>query len=299
MAAGPLSSPVPMQSLRSPGRCLRSPIHSMQPRMSNVNSRTSSAHAASAAAAHQSIEPGLLRPVPEYELQQQQVFEQEEYQMSRWRKDFVLSVGREVSAKFEDLRQARRELSDLQTDLESIKESLEATRKLTVHGKRTAQALEASENSARERAHAIELAHAELQRQEQKHEQELREASRRSAAQTQEAKERHEEASKLISTYQHRLGLTIAREAPQTVKVSFAFLDKADPFREFSFILEASSSADGASSASFRVSDVTPEVPKVRELLLELNEGRNTRAALPRFLCSMRKAFQEVTNRTD
>lgn len=265
----------------------------MHPRASSVGSLRTSA-----AAVQQSIEPGLLRPVPEYELQLQQEFEQGEYQMSRWRKETVHSIGREVSEKFEELRQARRQLSDLKTDLESIKESLEATRKLTVHGKRTAQALEASENSARERAQAIELARAELLRQDQKHQRDLQEASDRSASQKKEAKERHEEATKLISTYERRMGLTIAREAPQTVKVSFALVDKADLCREFSFILDASSSADGASS-SFRVSDVTPEVPKVHELLAELNEGRNTRAALPRFLCSMRKAFQELSSRAD
>jgi len=217
----------------------------------------------------------------------QEVYGPAESHFITWRKELHHHAGNEALSSIQELQQERAHLEDLRADLASLRKTVEATKRLAASGARMAEAMGVSEDYALERAQAVANARDELLRQEARHAQELDEARQLLISQEQVAETRHVEALKLIGTYENRLGLAISREDPQTVKVTFLLLDKE---REFSFILSA---ASDSAAGEYHVSGCSPEVGKLPVLLAELNETRTTREALPRFLCAMRRAFQE------
>jgi len=75
------------------------------------------------------------------------------------------------------------------------------------------------------------------------------------------------------------------------VRMTFSLLDAADPAREFAFTLGL---AQGEEKAAYDVYNCAPMVPELRGLLAELNHKPDSAVALPRFICSMRKAFLKL-----
>jgi len=91
-----------------------------------------------------------------------------------------------------------------------------------------------------------------------------------------------------LALFSERLGLSIARIAPQTVRVSFALIDDTDPDRQFSFTLGL------ASPTAYTVTDCSVKLPNLHELVDRLNSDYDSPSALPTFTCSMRRAFKQV-----
>jgi len=217
-----------------------------------------------------------------------------ESQMGRWRRDLIGSIGFEAQTGIEELARERRHLADLQADLENTRSMVEAAKRLDANGRRMAACLSDSEQAASERAETVANALDKLDEQKSTHELELQHERHILEEQRCEAEERHEEALRMLSTYWSRLGLSLSREAPQLIRASFIFIDPEEPAREFAFTLGLAE--DGTSS--YKVQDCLPQIPKLDELLAELNKDSQSRAALPRFLCGMRKAFAESVKST-
>merc|ERR1712224_1109849 len=95
----------------------------------------------------------------------------------------------------------------------------------------------------------------------------------------------------MLAVYQDRLGLVITREASQTVRMSFSLIDESDPAREFWLTLGLQESE---TKESYCIGECEPEVPELQNLLTELNQGACSATALPRFACSMRRAFSKL-----
>merc|ERR1712087_13982 len=89
-----------------------------------------------------------------------------------------------------------------------------------------------------------------------------------------------------------RLGLNVEVTAAQTVKITFLLVDNSDPSKEYSFLLSLGPACDMAESYS--VSSCTPLVSNVRALVETLNSQVESAAALPAFVCAMKKAFQSI-----
>merc|ERR1712039_491525 len=92
-----------------------------------------------------------------------------------------------------------------------------------------------------------------------------------------------------------RLGLNVEVTAAQTVKIKFLLVDASDPSKEYSFLLSLGHACDMVeSSESYSVSACTPPVSNVRALVETLNSQIEIAAALPAFVCAMKKAFQSI-----
>lgn len=222
--------------------------------------------------------------------------------LTQWRKDFVNSSRFEAKQGLEDLRHEREHLKDLQADLAGVQGLVEAASQLQVGGTRLAEVLHTSAEAAGSRAQALARVRDELHRLCETHRQEQRQQESKIARQAEVADAQHAEALKLLGTYSDRLGLAITREAPQTVRFAFSLLDESDPERVFSFTLgladleaDTDASSSGKTSEGYHVGDCTPNVPELPALLAGLNADASSVTALPRFVCSMRRAFMKLT----
>jgi len=221
----------------------------------------------------------------------QEIYADAQARVAQWRKDLVSSAGFEAHQGLRDLCHERQHLKDLQGDLAGVQGLVEAASQLQAGGVRLAEVLHSSSEAAGSRARAVAHVNDELRELAETHEQQLQEEERKIVQQQEAADAQHEEALKLLATYRERLGLAITRVAPQTVRMSFSLLDACEPEREFAFTLGLS---DSASSEGYRVSKCAPDVPELSKLLEELNMNSSSALALPRFVCSMRRAFLKL-----
>lgn len=207
--------------------------------------------------------------------------------LAQWRKDFVSAASFEAQQGIRELCHEREQLKDLQADLAGVQGLVESASQLQMGGARLAEVLHSSTEAAGSRAQAVARVRDELHSMQASHEEQLQQEQRDIAARTEAAEAQHAEALKLLSTYRERLGLAITRDAPQTVRMGFSLLDEKDPEREFFFTL----GLDDADGMGYRASECAPHVPELPKLLEELNAGVSSATALPRFVCSMRRAF--------
>jgi hypothetical protein len=214
-----------------------------------------------------------------------------ESRISQWRRDSTHSVGSELQRGLRELGRERAQLTDLRSEVAGAHNSVETATQLHADSELVAEAVHTSVAAADERAQALARTRDELLQQRDVHLEALRREEQEIATQRQTAEERQAEAERLLNTYRDRLGFAITREAPQTVRMTFSLLDKADPAREFAFILGI---AQGEEHAAYEVSNCVPMVPELRGLLADLNHCPESAVALPRFVCSMRKAFFQV-----
>jgi len=123
------------------------------------------------------------------------------------------------------------------------------------------------------------------------HELRLRELDRAEATiaeKKRDAAERMAKVDAFLALYAERLGLSVSRIAPQTVRVTFSLIDEADPDRQFSFTLGL------ASPTAYSVTACSVEPPTLDELVHRLNCDTESPSALAAFACSMRRAFKEA-----
>jgi hypothetical protein len=158
-------------------------------------------------------------------------------------------------------------------------------------GEQIAEAVQNSTAAAAERTKAIARMRDELLRQRDAHLEALCHEEGEMKRQREAAEERELQATRLLNTYRERLGFAITRDAAQTVRMTF-LLDEADPNREFAFTLGVAS-AEGESG--YVVHDCRPAVPELESLLVDLNNDVESPVALPRFVCSMRRAFLRLS----
>lgn len=210
--------------------------------------------------------------------------------LAQWRKHLVSGAGFEAQQGLRDLHHQREQLQDLQADLASVQSLVEAAKQLEMGGSRLAEVLQTSTEAADARAQAMLRISDELRELCDKRRREIQEEERKLARQQEAADTQHAEALKMLSTYSERLGLTITRVAPQTVRMTFSLLDRRNLEREFSFTLGLCKASE-----AYMVSTCDPEVPELPKLLEALNSQASA-VALPRFVCSMRRAFLKLAS---
>lgn len=213
--------------------------------------------------------------------------------LTQWRKDVVSSASFDAQQGLRELCHERQHLTDLQSDLAGVQGLVEAASQLQAGGARLAEVLHSASAAATNRAQALAGVKEELQSFVKSYELQVQQEEHKIVQQQELADKQHDEALKLLSTYKERLGLAIDRVAPQTVRMAFSLLDEHDPEREFVFTLGLGQ-AEG--SEGYCVAECIPQVPEMSKLLEELNLNASSATALPRFVCSMRRAFIRLSS---
>merc|ERR1712139_83609 len=189
-----------------------------------------------------------------------------------------------------ELSHEREHLKELQEDLAGVQSLVQAASQLQAGGGRLAEVLHSSTQAAGSRAQAITRVCEDLRGLCETQRQELEEEKRKIARQQEVADAQHMEALKLLNTYSDRLGLVITRVAPQTVRMNFSLLNECNPEEDASFTLGIEND-ESKTSDCYCVSECKPEVPELSALVAALNADTSSVSALPRFVCSMRRAF--------
>jgi len=211
--------------------------------------------------------------------------------LTQWRRDLTQSVGSEAQRSLRELCRERSQLADLRADLTGTKGLVDAAVKLHEDGEKLAETIEKAAAMRREQSEAVACKRDEFISQRDAHMDALRHESEEVEMQKKTRAQRQREIAKLLGTYHDRLGLTITRHAPQTVRMVFSFIDASDPAREFAFLLGLSESG---CNAHYEVRECLPSVPELPALLAELNSNVDAPSALPRFVCCMRRAFSKL-----
>jgi len=205
--------------------------------------------------------------------------------LTQWRKDLVMSAKFDAQQGLRELQHENEHLKDLQTDLACVQGLVQTASQLQAGGARLSEVVHSSSDAAGSRAKAMARVCKDLNVSCEMHRQMTQQVSHDIAERQEAADSHHEEALKLLGTYKDRLGLAITRVAPQIVCMSFTLLDQSDLAREFSFTIGL------ADSKGYCVNVCMPKVPELPELLAELNANAAAVTSLPRFVCSMRRAF--------
>lgn len=208
----------------------------------------------------------------------------------QWRKDLGSSASFDAQQGLRELRHEKESLKDLKADLVGVRSLVEAAAQLQVGGTRLAEVVRSSTEAAATRAQSVARVRDELDKVRDSHRQELLQEERNASRQQEIADAQHADSLKLLSEYKERLGLEITRVAPQTVRMTFSLLDHSDPSRVFFFTLGLSDCEDEASEG-YCVRECIPRVPELQKLVEELNADTASTAALPRFVCLIRRAF--------
>jgi len=220
----------------------------------------------------------------------EEVYADAQARLVQWRKDVVNSVRFEAQQGLRELCYERDHLNDLQADLAGVQSLVKAAAQLQAGGARLAEVLHNSSQTGAARAQAVARINGDLRARCEKHKQDLQHEERSIMQHQSVAEAQHAEALKLLAIYQERLGLTITREASQTVRIAFSYIDEANPTGDFFFTLGLASSETGTTE-SYCVHECMPQVPELSQALAELNRGACSNASLPRFVCIMRRAF--------
>eukprot|EP00420_Gonyaulax_spinifera_P032143 CAMPEP_0197880646 /NCGR_PEP_ID=MMETSP1439-20131203/8383_1 /TAXON_ID=66791 /ORGANISM="Gonyaulax spinifera, Strain CCMP409" /LENGTH=284 /DNA_ID=CAMNT_0043500209 /DNA_START=26 /DNA_END=878 /DNA_ORIENTATION=- len=195
--------------------------------------------------------------------------------VAQWRKGAVQAAQLEAQCGLRELRREGALLGDLQSDLASTKELVEAARRLKDEGRRLGEAMRHSADAGAHRCEVAARTRDQIREALEAQEQELQEVEalleeRKAAVGVQGS-----EIDRLLGLYRDRLGFSITRVAPQTVRMAFTLLDERSPSREFSFTLGL------ADSKGYRLLDCAPAVPEAEALLERLNCDAAKPTALP------------------
>lgn len=209
--------------------------------------------------------------------------------IAQWRKDTVNLASQEAQHGLRELNNERERLDDLHNDLASITHELQDEQKLReqrVASRSITEAAAARADAARQTKQEYMIAEHSLRDHVQQEEHALFQLQGDADAQ-------YADAQRLLGVYRDRLGFSITRAAPRTVRFAFTRLDKADPAKEFAFTLGLADQQKPL--RCYAVHDCSPKVPDLPRLVEKLNrQCSETRWALPRFVCSMRWAFQKL-----
>jgi len=209
--------------------------------------------------------------------------------IAQWRKDTLNSANQEAQHGLRELIHERERLDDLRNDLSGIASELQEEQKL----QEQCEASRSVTDAAAARAQVVLKAKHEFIVANQSLSEDLQQKERALFELRGDTDAQYADAERLLGLYRDRLGLSITRAAPRIVRFAFTRLDKADPAKDFAFTLGIADQQK--TSQSYAVHDCSPQVPELPRLLEKLNKQcRESRWALPRFVCSMRRAFQKV-----
>lgn len=192
-----------------------------------------------------------------------------------------------------DLRRDQVELAELRNELATSTQLKRAAAQQHANNQKLQEAERRHGATMAARAEAAMHQSARLQDQQSLRMRELDDAEASLLKQRAEINARMSKVDSLFALYAERLGLTISRIAPHTVRVTFSLIDEKDPDRQFSFTLGS------ASSTTYTVSDCSVSLPALDQMVRRLNSDPLSPSALPTFACSMRRAFKEAAMRTE
>lgn len=230
-------------------------------------------------------------PACNFDMRLETVFAESSSRVQLWRKERLQGLQQEVQRAARELTAERAALQELYADLASTAQLTEAAVKLREEGARCEEATRQSAEAAAERSRSAIHARDRLCQAHEACRDELKQENNELAKQTRALAAQESEIERFLALYKDKLGLSIERTAPQTVRVTFTLIDEADPAREFSFVLGL------ADSRAYLVTDCCPQVPQLKGLLARLNSDVGVASALPAFVCGMRRAFQEAARR--
>lgn len=208
--------------------------------------------------------------------------------VAQWRKDRMRTAQLDTQRSLQELAWERAGLESLHADLASTAQQTEAAMRSREEDLQIGEALRQDAEATAQRAGVAAQTRDELRKARRGREKELREAEDALVDQCRQAQSQRADLDKFLALYADRLGLRIARVAPQTVRFTFTLLDREDLSREFSFSLGLSD------SNKYRVQDCDPQPHDFGDLLARLNADTTDPSALPAFVCGMRKAFKDV-----
>lgn len=231
----------------------------------------------------------VCAPTPtNFDMKLEKVFADSTSRVVQWRKEQSRALQSEVQRAARELCAERAALQDLYSELSNATQLTEAAVKLREEGARADAATKQSAEAAEQRSKAALEARDKLCQAHEVCRQELKKEGTTLSKRWRSISEQEAEIERFLALYKDTLGLVIERTAPQTVRLTFTLIDEADPAREFSFVLGL------AESRAYLVTECRPRVSTIGKLLARLNADVGAPSALPAFVCSMRRAFQEA-----
>lgn len=223
----------------------------------------------------------------------EQVYADAVTRVSQWRKDVLSTANFEAQTGLRDLCHEHEQLKDLKKEVADVHSLVQVASQLQAGGARLSEVMQSSSAANAQRAQVVARMNDDMHATCEKRRRELEQEQSTIVRQKAISDSQHEEALKLLAIYRDRLGLAITREAAQTVRMSFSLIDAKDLQRDFYFTLGLADS-DNLAHDRYCVKSCTPAVPELADLLSALNRDIRSSAALPRFVCGMRRAFLKV-----
>lgn len=212
--------------------------------------------------------------------------------VAQWRRDQTHTLQIEAQRGIQETLREEEGLEQLKADMAAVHDLTEAAKHLSSEGSKLNKAIQASLSASGLRAQVAAQARDELLETQQENQKELQKKEHALHQQIQATEDQMVDIEYFLNRYRDSLGLDIFRVAPQTVRLVFSLIDKAQPSREFSVTLAP------AEQQGYNAFDCSPEVPELKHLMARLNEDPAAAAALPTFLCSLRRAFVCASNRS-
>ncbi|CAK8988734.1 unnamed protein product [Durusdinium trenchii] len=207
--------------------------------------------------------------------------------VKQWRKERSQAMSAIAQRGLQEILKEEDVLEDLQADLATVEELTEAARGFREEGAQLGEAVLQCMKSAGDRAEVVTKAKEILRSAKADYQKELEAEEQRFAEQKEASRLQHLKIEAFLQRYSCCLGLEITRVCAQTIRLCFTLIDKADTSREFTLVL-------GLSKEGYVASNCNPEVPELPELLERLNEDSTNVAAVPRFVCGLRRAFARI-----
>jgi len=210
--------------------------------------------------------------------------------VAQWRRDLTHALHLEAQRGIQESLREEEGLEQLRVDVAAVQELTEAAKHLSSEGSKLNYAIHASLSATGHRAEVAAQARDELRETQQESQKEVRHEEHALHQSIQATEDRMVDIEYFLNRYRDSLGLDICRVAPQTVRLVFSLIDKSQPSREFSITLAL------AQQQGYNAFDCSAEVPELEQLLKQLNKDPAAAAALPTFLCGLRRAFGCAAN---
>mmetsp|Transcript_12667 Transcript_12667/g.30122 ORF Transcript_12667/g.30122 Transcript_12667/m.30122 type:complete len:262 (-) Transcript_12667:94-879(-) len=207
--------------------------------------------------------------------------------VASWRKERSSAISVVAQKGLQDILREEDVLYDLQADLVAVEELTEAARRFRGEGAKLGEVMLQSMKAAGDRAEVIAGTAELLQSAHEEYRKELRDEQKKLTQKKEAAHVQENDISDFLARYSRCLGLDIVRVTTQTVRLVFTLIDQDDPNREFSVVL-------GLGKEGYVASECSPQAPELPELLERLNEASPNAAAIPLFICGLRRAFASV-----
>jgi len=204
--------------------------------------------------------------------------------VASWRKERAQGLNVAAQQGLQDILREEDVLYDLQADLVAVQELTEAARRFRGDGAKLGEVVLQSMRAAGDRAEVVAGTKEVLQSAHEEFQKEVRDEGKKLKQKREAADAQQLDINDFLSRYSRSLGLEITRVSSQTVQLTFTLIDKAELGREFSLVL-------GLGKEGYVASACSPEVPELPELVERLNEASPSAAAIPMFICGLRRAF--------